>query len=89
MALKMEIEKTSFGFSLPEAYVRISEITGNKTALFVTVMVHASAEAREKKFPPIEVWREKVDTAKIAGPLLPALYSHLKTLPKYEYSEDC
>jgi hypothetical protein len=89
MALKLNLEMTPIGVPLPEAYARIVDVGGNLRELLVMVDVYATEGARQSLAKTIERRRHSVDPAELVGPLGPALYAFLKTLPEYAGAEDC
>lgn len=86
MALKCTF-KTSFGFELPEAYVKISEFNGTKDNIIYRVFVYANKNARDSDLPP--VYSGTYDTTLQDGVLLQNLYNHLKTFEMFSSAEDC
>lgn len=88
MALKLNLAQTPIGIALPEAYARISNYDGSKSELLVRVAVYATADARGADARPIESRQHSLDPATLSGPLMPALYDALKTLPEYAGAMD-
>jgi hypothetical protein len=86
MALKCSF-KTNFGITVPEAYVRISEYTGNKSTVVFKVVVHANEEARQVSADP--VYQSFYEAPLQEGNLMQNLYAHLKTFDLFKTGQDC
>lgn len=88
MALKLE-SITPQGIVLEDGYIMISNITGNKHNLTITVILFANEIARRNGLQPFWNNQYEVPTSAVNGELLPSLYNYLKTLPEFTGAEDC
>jgi hypothetical protein len=88
MAIQTAIEQTDIGIPAPEAYARIMEFTGNKKYLQYRVAVYMNAAAREIGGQPIRIEQYDLETPKITGDIMAALYADLKTHPGFEGASD-
>lgn len=89
MALTVDLTETAIGTSLEGCYLRIVKLSGDKDALRLNIEAYANEQARRDGKMPILIYTHVVTTTEVAGPLFPALYAHLKTLPEYAGAVDC
>jgi hypothetical protein len=90
MAITLPYTIAKLGLTLPYAYVKIENFTGNKTDVGLCLGVYASAEARQAGRQPVA---RRGDTVPLpaAAPngVLPALYNALKMQPEFAGAQDC
>jgi hypothetical protein len=89
MALTVDLTETAIGTPLGGCYLRIVRLGGDKDTLRVSVEAYANEQARRDGKMPILIHTHVVTATEVAGPLFPALYAHLKTLPEYAGAVDC
>ena len=88
MALKLNIEKTQFGFPAPEAYARITNFFGTKDQIQVQVAIHFNEDARQGNMATVKENAHYIAIEDLKGDLIPAIYEVLKTFSDYAGSED-
>lgn len=90
MALMMDVELEN-GITVENSYMRISELTGNKESIKLTVKTYLSQEAYLGSKAPIEtrlyVFTPSVDEG--SENFIRQAYLYLKSLPEYASAKDC
>ncbi|MEK5469340.1 hypothetical protein [Paenibacillus sp. FSL M7-0896] len=89
MALTMKIQ-SSMGLEIPEAYIKIDSLSGNKNMLQINVKTYVSQTAAQEDRVPVE------DTYKSFTPsveedaknFIKQGYEFLKSLPEYDGAID-
>ena len=89
MALTVDINDTSIGTPLTGCYLRIVKFDGDKEWVRFFVEAHTSEQARLDAKAPVFSGSHAVAPGDVSGPVLPALYTHLKSLPEYAGAQDC
>lgn len=83
--------QTKTGISIPEAYIRIDEISGSKELINIRVRIYASQEKHDNKFPWIE---EKIisfnpNISDFSPNFIKQGYEYIKSLFEFEGAIDC
>jgi hypothetical protein len=91
MALRKTLKLIdNFGIEveLADCYVRVSGLSGTKTAMTASVDIFKKPEG---EFPNVLLANEKHEfSTDLSGPnLFVQAYNHLKTLPQYANAVDC
>lgn len=89
MALIVDLSDTSIGAELAGCYLRVVRVEGTKEYLRVFVEAHVSEAARRAERQYVLSTQHGINPDALTGPLFPALYAHLKTLPEYAGATDC
>lgn len=89
MALQKRIE-TASGITLPVAYIKIENTTGNAETQSITVCVYADEAARTGGKEPVDqkYYSFECSVADDAPNFIKQGYEYLKTLPEYEQATD-
>ena len=88
MALKIQLDNTSYGIKSSEAYAKITILSAYKEHATFQVAIYANQEARETFKVPLETRHYSINTQEIDGPIWIYLYNNLKSLPEYENAID-
>ena len=88
MALKLNIEKTQFGFPAPEAYARITNFHGTKDQIHVQVAVYYNEDARQGNLAIVKDNAHYIAIEDLKGDIIPAIYEVLKTFSDYAGAVD-
>jgi hypothetical protein len=89
MALVQPTQITdSFGDkkTFPYAYIRVENVSGNKTRLYVDIKMYKDSAFTTK---PIKQLVEKFSPNLDGKNFIAQAYEHLKTLPEFEGATDC
>jgi len=78
MALQI-VTTTKHGIVLNQAYAKITSFSGNKQEIHYNVDMYASAADRLSLRPAVDTFDFCYQIQPDMGPVLPALYAHLKT----------
>lgn len=89
MALEIALPQSSFGMSVSNAYLKISNVNLTKDHAQVLVDIFFDAAARTAEARPVEQRMHHIPTADLLGDIFPAVYGALKALPEYENAVDC
>lgn len=87
MALKVNHTQEETGLVITDAYVRIGKFSGDKDLTGFNYQVFVSEQTRLDGKGPIQVIQGLLPTP--TTDLIPALYTHLKTLPEFTNAIDC
>ena len=88
MALKLNIEKTQFGFPAPEAYARITNFQGTKDQIHVQVAVYYNEDARQGNLAIVKDNAHYIAIEDLKGDIIPAIYEVLKGFSDYAGAVD-
>ena len=72
---------TSFGFTQPDAYIRVSDFRGNRLFVDFNVTVHMSLAAKDAGSTFIGSGAYRVPY--VDGMSMSMLYAYLKTMPEF------